>query len=272
MDLQGKTILVTGATDGIGMQTALDLAQMGASVIVHGRDSSRGASAVEMIRRETGRDSVTFERTDFASLRQVRALAEAVRAKYPRLDVLINNAGVSTQSRQVTEDGYELTFQVNHLAHFLLTNLLLDFLKSSAPSRIVNVSSQVHRSGQIDFDDLQLKNHFDGYAAYRQSKLCNVMFSNELAARLKGTGVTSNSLHPGVIATKLLHGNFPGITGDDLERGAETSVWLASSPDFAGVTGEYFENHQVYRYSPLADDPALRAWLWQVSEKLCGLA
>lgn len=271
--MHGKTVLVTGATDGIGTQTALELAQMGATVIVHGRDPARGASAVEVIRQRTGSDRVTFEQADFSSLRQVRALAERIKATHGRLDVLVNNAGVYMTSHALTEDGFEMTFGVNHLAHFLLTHLLLDLLKASAPARVVTVSSTLHQSGRVDFDNLQLEQNFSTRAAYNNSKLFNLMFSNELAARFGPQVLTSNSLHPGVIATKMLvvaSGAMSG--GHSLAQGAETSHYLATSPDVATVTGEYFISKKIASHSRLADDPALRARLWQISAELCGLA
>jgi NAD(P)-dependent dehydrogenase (short-subunit alcohol dehydrogenase family) len=270
--MNGKTILVTGATDGIGTQTALELARMGAKVIVHGRNPQRGESTVRDIRRQSGNDNITFEQADFASLAQVRALAARINERNDRLDVLINNAGVSMRKRELSEDGFEMTFAVNHLAHFLLTNLLLDLLKASAPSRVVIVSSQSHRGGRLDFDDLQSEKQFGGYDAYSDSKLFNVMFAVELAERLRGTSVTSNSLHPGVIATKLLHAGFPGMSGISLEEGAALSVYLASSDEVAGVTGKYYSNGRVASHASAADDPALRQRLWDISAKLCGLA
>ena len=268
-ELQGKTILVTGATDGIGQETALELAQMGAAVIVHGRDAGRGAKTVDSIRRQTGNDQLTFEQADFASLHRVEALAGRIIAQYHRLDGLINNAGVYMTARELTQDGFEMTFGVNHLAHFLLTNRLLELLKASSPARIVVLSSQMHLSGRLDFDDLQMTRDFSGRAAYSNSKLLNVMHSNELAARLDPALVTVNSLHPGGVNTKML-ATSTGRSGGgvSLAQGAETPIYLAASPEVAAVTGQYFERKKVVSHSPLADDPALRARLWDVSQKM----
>lgn len=270
--MQAKTVLVTGATDGIGMQSALELARMGARVIVHGRSAERGASTVDSIRRQTGSDKVRFEQADFASLQQVRALAGRINASCDRLDALINNAGVYLRAHELTEDGYEMTLGVNHLAHFLLTHLLLDLLKASAPARVVTVSSNLHLSGRVEFDNLQLERNYSTRAAYNNSKLFNVMFSQELSARLDPQVVTSNSLHPGVIATKMLVVASGGMSGGrSLEQGAETQLYLATSPEVAGVTGRYFERMRVVSHSRLADDASLRARLWQVSAQLCGI-
>jgi len=267
--MQGKIVLVTGSTDGIGKQTALELARMGASVIVHGRNAQKARAVRDEIARATGNDQLDFVAADLASLAEVRAMAAAVKAKAPRLDILINNAGVIISQRTLTVDGLEATLAINHFSHFLLTNLLLD--ATPAPARIVHVSSQVHRNGQIDFDNLQGERDYNGRMAYCHSKLANVLFSHELAARLAGKGVTSNSLHPGVISTKLLHGGFGG-GGDSLELGAETPVYLAASPEVEGITGEYFTRKRIAETHPAAHDIALRQKLWQISEQLCGLA
>jgi NAD(P)-dependent dehydrogenase (short-subunit alcohol dehydrogenase family) len=268
--LHGKTILVTGATDGIGRQTALELAGLGARVLVHGRSSERVQPVVRAIQAESGSASVEAAVADFASLAEVRALAKYVLAQVDHLDVLVNNAGVFMKTRALSHDGFEMTFAVNHLAHFLLTHLLLDRIKASMPARMIHVSSMTHQRSQIDWDDLQGQTHFDGYAAYAQSKLCNVMFSHELALRLEGTGATSNSIHPGVIATKLLRSGF-SMGGDDPSAGAAGIVYLASAPDAAKISGKYFVRNQIASHSPIANDPQARARLWQISEIMCGL-
>jgi retinol dehydrogenase 12 len=270
--MRGKTVLVTGATDGIGMQTALELARMGASVIVHGRDQGRGERVVSIIQQASANPEVHFEKADFASLREVRSLADHIMAGYGRLDALINNAGVLMPHRQLTVDGIETTFAVNHLAHFVLTYFLLDMLRASAPSRIVTVSSITHLGARLALGDLQSETGNSGYWAYAHSKLCNVLFSMELAARLAGTGVTANSLHPGVIATKLLRAGFGSLPGQSLERGAETPVYLASAAEVAAVSGKYFVAKKIARHSPLADAPDARRQLWQVSQQLGGIS
>ena len=264
-----KTILVTGSTDGIGRATARVLAERGCAVIVHGRNQQRAGAAAREVATATGNQQVTAVAADFASLAQVRELAEQIRANYPRLDVVINNAGIAVRRRQRSADGYESTFAVNHLAPFLLTNLLLDLLRDSAPARIVNVSSGAHSNGQIDFDDLQMEHRFDGWAAYSNSKLANALFTCELARRLDAQQVTANFLHPGVIDTKLLHVNFGG--GSPVEVGAQTPVHLALADEVAGVTGAYFVNRRRSRASAAADDRRLAAELWRVSASLTGL-
>ena len=208
--VDGKTILVTGATDGIGLATARALAERGCAVIVHGRTEERAGEAAHELASTTGSRQVSSVTADFGSLAAVRAMAEQILRTCPRLDVLINNAGVAVRSRHTSADGYESTFAVNHLAPFLLTNLLLDRLRESAPARIVNVSSGAHASGRVDFDDLQMEHGFDGWQAYCNSKLANALFTCELARRVDAGEVTANFLHPGVIDTKLLHVNFGG--------------------------------------------------------------
>jgi len=269
--MPSKTMLVTGATDGIGMQTAIDLARLGHHVLIHGRSQARGECLVGHIRQTIQHAQVELVLADLAQMAQVRALAQDILDKYPRLDVLINNAGVFQDTRTLTGDGFETTFAVNHLAPFLLTNLLLERLKASAPSRIISVSSGTHRGGQIEWDNLQGERHYSGYDAYSRSKLANVLFAFALARRLKGTGVTSNALHPGVISTKLLHAGWKSAGGADLERGAETSVMLATDPAVEGITGRYFDNRREAASSPATQDIRLQEELWRVSAGMVGL-
>lgn len=265
-----QAILITGATDGIGKQTALELARQGHRVLLHGRDPARGQAVLDELSSAAGNSTLEYFNTDLASLAQVRRLAAEVQAKHKRLDVLIANAGVYLTQRQLSDDGYELTLAVNHLAHFLLANLLLETLKRSAPARIVIVASQVHRSGRLDFSDLQLTKRYDGYAAYANSKLANVLFAYALAGRLRGTGVTVNALHPGVIGTKLLRAGW-GLGGAGADAGAMTSVYLATSPKVADVTGKYFDDKREQASSRASHDEQLQAELWRVSEQLTGL-
>lgn len=265
----GKTVLVTGSTDGIGRQTALQLADLGARVIVHGRSAPRVQELVATIRqRDAPAEGFV---ADLASLPQVRRLAEEVLEAAPHLHVLINNAGVYLRHRRLTKDGYESTLAVNHLAPFLLTNLLLPRLKQSAPSRLITVASTAHRSGYLDWDNLNGEQAYDGYSAYACSKLCNILFTYELAERLRDTEVTANCLHPGVVGTKLLEAGFPGLGGMTVLEGARTSVHLASSAKLAEISGAYFVGRRPERSSAASYDPATRRRLWDVSREMVGL-
>jgi NAD(P)-dependent dehydrogenase (short-subunit alcohol dehydrogenase family) len=278
----GRVCLVTGATSGIGRETAIGLAERGAKVIVAGRDHARGRETVAEIAQRTGRRDAEHVVADLSSQAEVRRLAAELRGKHERLHVLVNNAGVITPKRATTVDGIETQLAVNHLAPFLLTHLLLDLLKASAPARIINVSSQVERMGVVDFDDLgREKRPYERLDAYNQSKLANILFTTELARRLAGTNVTANCLHPGVIGTNLLiaYEGRPaplrfltrrGRPGP--KEGAVTSVFVATSPTLEGVSGKYFRESAESRPSPRAQDAAAAARLWAVSEELTGLA
>ena len=278
-DMSGRICLVTGATRGIGRATAEALAKSGAQVLLHGRDSaSVGAVCREMIRY----GQVTGVVGDLSSLAAVRKLAAEISAQYPRLDVLVNNAGTGTRRRQVTVDGYERTFAINHLAPFLLTNLLLERLKAGKAARIVTVSSMAHRGGKLDFDDLNWeKRKFKGLGAYGASKIANILFTVELASRLAGSGVTANCLHPGVVATNIFTA-FGGRTGKVFTvllrpfmlspaDGAKTSIYLASSPEVANVTGKFFDKCREVAPTPAAQDLGVAKRLWEVSAKLTRL-
>ena len=278
--MDGKVVLITGSTSGIGKAAAKGLAGMGAEVVVTGRNRRQGESAVEDIRSESGNDRVSLLLADLAAQAEVRRLAKEFRASHGRLDVLINNAGLYKTRRTETPDGIEMTLAVNHLAPFLLTNLLLDLLKKSAPSRVINVSSEAERWGKIDLDDLQSERRYRGFPVYGKSKLANIMFTYELAERLRGTGVTSNCMHPGSVNTNmgknergvgiLLFRAFKPFMRSP-EKGADTLVYLAASPDVKGRTGEYFIDREVATPSEEADDGTLREKLWEVSEELTGL-
>jgi NAD(P)-dependent dehydrogenase (short-subunit alcohol dehydrogenase family) len=270
--MSAKTILVTGSTNGIGRQIAQKLARKGAEVLLHGRDPSKGQSVMDEIRRVTGSDRLQFFQADLASRQQVHSLAEEINESYDRLHVLINNAGTYQPERRLTEDGLETTFAVNYLAPFLLVRELLPLLKKSAPSRIICVASIAHWNAQVNWNNLQGEMHYDAFDAYALSKLCIILFTYTLAERLKGTGVTANCLHPGVIKTKLLQAGFGDHPGDTPEKGAETSVYLACSSEVKDVTGRYFEKCKPVRSSPLSYDRELQEMLWRVSEKLTGRA
>lgn len=269
MSMNNKVMLITGSTDGIGKQTALELAAKGGSVWIHGRNLESCQAARLDIVKSTGNEKVGFFVADLSSLKQVRELAERIKEKCDVLDVLINNAGTYLPKRVLTEDNVEMTFAVNHLSYFLLTNLLLDLLIRSAPSRIVNVSSRSHQR-VVEFDNLQGEKGYDGFKAYSLSKLCNVLFTYELAERLSGTGVTVNCLHPGVVETKLLRAGWE-LSGSSLEDGAETSVYLALSPEVQDATGKYFMDKQETRSSFMSYDRTLWTRSWEISERLTGL-
>ncbi len=262
------TVLVTGATDGLGKRVALELARRGAAVLLHGRSEERLGSALEEIRAQTGSEKLDSYLADLSSLGEVRALAAQISSDHDRLDVLVNNAGVISPERKESEDGFELTFAVNYLAHFLLTNLLLPLLRDSAPSRIVNVAS----AGQspVNFGDPMLERGYDAMRAYTQSKLAQIMFTFSLADRLRDTGVTVNALHPATLMdTKMVLETF-GYTRSTVEEGTGATVRLAASPDLEGVTGRYFDGQREGRAKRQAHDAEARRRLWALSEELCG--
>lgn len=282
-NLEGKTVLVTGATAGIGEVTARELARMGATVVGIGRNRQKCADVAAAIRTETGNDNVEFLVADLSSMAEVRRVAEEFRDKYDRLDVLVNNAGAYFQQRQVSADGWEMTFALNHMSYFLLTQELLDLLKSSAPARIVNVASGAHTAGKLNFDDLQFEKQYNGWRAYANSKLANVLFTYELSRRLEGSGVTANALHPGFVASNFALNNNQGTVAQivlalfkpirslfaiSVDKGAETQIFLASSPQVEGVTSKYFDKKQAVKSSPLSYDGNSAKHLWQLSEQL----
>ncbi len=281
MTMNGKTVIITGGNSGIGLETGVALAKAGASVVITARDPGRGKRAVEDIKDRAGSDSVELVVFDLASLASVRSGAAELLDLCPRIDVLVNNAGLVLTERRETEDGYETTFAVNHLGPFLLTILLLDRIKESAPARIVNVASTAHKGAGkgLDFDDLQNTGRYRQMRVYAQSKLANILFTTELARRLEGTGVTANSLHPGTVRTGYgRDGDTTGLLGLGIklaarffispEKGADTSIYLASSPDVAGVSGKYFVKRTVRQPSKAAQDVDAARRLWDVSEQL----
>jgi retinol dehydrogenase 14 len=281
--MDGKTVLITGGNSGIGKAAALELASMGAAVVIVSRDKARGEAAVSQISSQsgTGKRKADLIVADLASLASVRSLASEFNQRYDKLDVLVNNAGVILGTRSTTADGLETTFEVNYLSHFLLTNLLLDKLKKSAPSRIINVTSDAHTSGHMGFQDLQEENGYGAMKAYSQSKLAQVLFTYELSKRLAGTGVMVNCLHPGVVATNWGRHSW-GVTGIFLRifgflmlkpsGGADTVVYLASSPDVKDVTGKYFFKRKERKSSDESYNQEEAAKLWEVSLKLSGIS
>ena len=278
LPMSGQTALVTGATGGIGLATAVALAGLGARVGVVGRDEKRTAAAVQAVLAVPGSGGADGFLADFSDPREVRALAAEVLAAYSRLDVLVNNAGGYWSDRHVSADGLEWTFAVNHLAPFLLTSLLEERLRESAPARIVTVASDAHRAGRIEFDDLQAERGYAGMRAYAQSKLANILFTRELARRLSGSGVAAYSVHPGTVRTGFAREDAGRLFGLVLragallmkspEQGAQTSVYAASSPELVGRTGEYLAKSRVAKPSARAQDDVAAARLWSVSEAL----
>ncbi len=282
--IDGKICLVTGATSGIGKATALELARMGAIVIIVGRNEERGKLVQRDLQDTSGNPSVDFLLADLSSQQSVRSLAQTFKSQYSQLHVLINNAGTFLTKRQVTEDGLEMTLAVNYLSRFLLTHLLVDVLKQSAPARIINVAGAYHAKGEIYFDDINLEQNYSGSRANNQAKLADVLFTYALAQRLAGTKeVTVNCLHPGAVRTgsiykdpdvsfskKLMYKLFSPFFKPP-EKGAETSIYLASSPEVDGITGKYFVNKKAVKSAPMTYDSALQERLWKLSVQLTNL-
>ena len=276
--MEGKTCLITGGSDGIGYASALELAHMGATVAIVGRNDKKTVAAVERIIRETGNRQVHYMLADLSSQRDVRRLADQVKQRISRLDILVNNAGAIFLSNRRSVDGIEMTFALNHLGYYLLTTLLLDLLKDSTPARIVNVSSSSHWSAaNFRLEDLPKPGSNVGYRAYGRSKLCNILFTYELARRLAGSGVTVNALHPGLVRTGIARNNgllgrvvnfFIGIRGVDAAKGAETLNYLAASPEVEGTTGRFFVDCRAVSSSALSYDTALASDLWVLSDRL----
>jgi NAD(P)-dependent dehydrogenase (short-subunit alcohol dehydrogenase family) len=279
--MQGKVVLITGGNTGIGKETAIALARMGATVTITSRNPDKGKDALADIRRQAGSDAVECMRLDLASLASVRSFAAEFLATHPRLDVLINNAGLTLSERSETEDGLESTLGINHFGHFALTGLLVERLKHSAPARIVVLSSDAHRGALrgLDFDDLQARRSYSGMGTYCKSKLANLLFTVELAERLQGSGVTVNAVHPGLVATEFGGADDVGglfgllvrashVFSLSPAKGARTSVYVASSPAVEGVTGKYFVRSKPVRPSRAAQDRQAALRLWELSEQL----
>ena len=278
--MRGKRVLVTGATAGIGKQTALELAKLGADVIIVGRNAEKTAAVVESLRKESGSDAIDSFLADLSSMASIRAFAAAFLAKYDRLDVLVNNAGALFPKREITVDGWERTLATNHLAYFLVAQLLLPALERSAGARIVNVSSEAHAAAALDFDDLMAeRSRYRSFRQYGRSKLANIFFTQELARRLSGKNITVNCLHPGFVASEFMaKGGLWSIIKPiaylfavNVVDGAKTSVYLASSPEVANISGKYFDKCKEKQPNKLANNADAAKRLWQVSAQLCGV-
>jgi NAD(P)-dependent dehydrogenase (short-subunit alcohol dehydrogenase family) len=269
-----KNVLVSGATAGIGLVTARELARQGNHVTLLSRSAEKCARAVEEIKQATGNQTVEYIAADLSIRDEIHRAAYEYKKRHTRLDVLVNNAGAVFMSRQLSKDGLEMNFALNHLNYFLLTHLLLDVIKSSAPARIVNVSSDAHRGTKINFDDIQFEKNYSGYPVYRQSKLFNLLFTYELARRLQGTGVTVNALHPGVVATDIGKNNgfllrlifkLMSTMAKSVEDGAATSIYLASAQEVEQITGGYFVDLKQVQSDPASYDLAAAEKLWNLS-------
>lgn len=279
--MQGKIVLITGATSGIGKETASALAEKGATVVMACRNMTKGNSVCETIKWESGNTRIELMELDLASLSSIRQFASRFSQKYRQLNVLINNAGVFSMTREETQDGFERTMATNYLGPFLLTNLLLPLIKQTPEARIINVSSNAHSHGQIDLSHLHFQKKYQGFKAYASSKLAIMLFTQELAERLRGTDVTVNALHPGHAATNIwpaekwyvaLASKITRLFMISEQEAAQTSIYLASSHEVKGVTGKYFDKKKPRDVSPKCRDMQLQKGLWQLSEKLTGLA
>lgn len=273
-NFQEKTAIVTGATSGIGLITARELAKQGMNVVIVSRSQEKCESIISQIKKETGNSTIEFIAADLSVMANVRQVASEFLKRHNRLDILVNNAGAIFFKRSVSPDGYEMTFALNHLSYFLLTDLLLDTLKSSAPSRIINVSSDAHQGGRINFDDLMLERNFTGFGAYSASKLANILFTYQLAENLSGTQVTANALHPGFVSTGFAKNNgglikwamgISDLFARKPEKGAETPIFLATSPEVEGVSGKYFSDCKEIKSSNSSYDKATQKRLWEKS-------
>ena len=269
-----KTALITGATSGIGKLAALQLAKANLHLVLLARNADRGKQVVDEIKNQTGNQDIQLLVADLSSQQQIRAAAKNFTDTYSQLHILINNAGLAVKKRSLTEDGIEMTFAVNHLAYFLLTNLLLDTLKHSAPSRIINVSSEAHRNVQFDFGNLQGEKQFGAFRAYSITKLCNLLFTYELARKLQGTGVTVNALHPGYLNTAIFREGggllkfFVRMTAKNPEAGARALTKLALDPELENVSGQYFKGLRPANSTAASHDVSSAKELWELSERL----
>lgn len=277
--MQDKIVLITGSTAGIGKATAVGLAKQGYKIVIVGRDAAKAQQAADDIKAQSGSKEVDYLTADLSSQKSVKQLAAEFKAKYPRLDVLINNAGAVYNKYELSVDGIEMQMAINHMAYFILTMELLDYIKQTSPSgRIVNVASHSHYGGKLNFDDLFMAKNYGGYTMYERTKLCNVLFTLELAERLKGSNVTVNALHPGVVKTDIgkKHGGwlyalgwgFFANFGMSVDKGAATSIYLASSPEVEGVSGKYWAKSNHKWHSRYSQTEGLKEKLWEATEKL----
>lgn len=275
--MEGRVCVITGATAGLGQAAATELGRRGATVVLVARSPERAENTRKAVVRAAGHDRVHVVRADLAVQAQVRAAAAEILERWPAVHVLINNAGVYTRTLQLTPDGIEMQWAVNHLAPFLLTNLLLDRLRASAPARVVTMSSGAHRGAALRLDDVEMRGKYNGLRQYANTKLANILFTRELARRVPPAQVTANALHPGVVATELLFGGFAPLRllkffMKTPEQGARTTVYLASSPDVASVTGGYFQDERPARITSAAQDDTAARRLWEISEQMTGLS
>lgn len=277
MELNGKIAIVTGATSGIGFQTAIALASKGARVILPARNLQKAEEAKNQIANQTGNKNIEVFQCELSSMESIRQFAAHFNNNYDQLHILVNNAGIWDTSRKLSADGIENVFAVNHLAPFLLTNLLLDKLKAAGKARVVNVASAAHMQGKMNFQDIEYTKSWNHFKVYAQSKLANILFTRELASRLEGTGITTNCLHPGVVSTHLFD-NMGGLMKAIFktfmispEKGAQTSIYLATSPEVEHVSGEYFAKSRIKKTASAAFDMKTAAMLWEISEKYTGL-
>ena len=278
--MQGKVVVITGATSGIGQVAAERLARMGGRIVLVARDKARGEAALARLRKLAPGVAHSIHYADLSRLSEMKQVAAGIAAAEPRIDALINNAGALFNSRRVTEDGLELTFALNHMAYFVLTHGLRERLIASAPARVVNTASDAHKGASLNFDDLQSANNYSGFKVYGRSKLCNILFTRELARRLAGTGVTANCLHPGFVATRfgdqsgglLSYGvRVAKAFAISPEKGAETMVYLASSPEVATASGEYFYQCRPATPTKEAQDDTAAQRLWSETARLAGI-
>ena len=276
-NMDGQIVMITGANSGIGKATAIGLAKLGATIVMVCRNPERGESAAKEIKEASNNLNIDLLIADLSSQEDIRNLAKNFKSKYRNLHVLINNAGIVPKKRQTTVDGLELQLAVNHLAPFLLTNLLLDIIKASAPARIINISSGLHYRAKINFDDLQSEKKYGGFYTYDRSKLALMFFTYELARRLEGTGVTVNAVHPGIIKTRLgrdfnwFMRGFTKIFFKSPKKGAETPIYLASSPEIEGITGKYFANKKEKKSSEASYNEDAAKQMWEISAELTKL-
>ncbi len=277
MKLKNKTAIITGATSGIGRVTAIDIAREGARMVLPVRNIEKGKALKDEIEKETGNTNVEIMHCNLASLDSVRQFAKDFQKKHDKLHLLVNNAGLWETKRKESDDGIEMNFAVNHLAPFLMTNLLLDTIKKSAPARIISVASNAHKYGKMRFNDLEGKKSWGSMQSYAQSKLANILFTRRLARDLEGSGVTANCLHPGVVNTQLFS-KLPGVIQKisslfmiTPEKGAQTSIYLATSPDVENITGEYFDKQKIAKTTAHARDMQVADTLWEVSKEYCEL-